>query len=142
MTMKFLTLTFLSFVTTIASATAADITITVQGVRNDAGKIAALAFVKADGFPDRVALAKAQSQVNAQKGAVTLVLKNVPEGKVALTILHDEDGDGKLKRNIVGIPQEGVGMTGKPLGNRAPKFEDAVTEINGNQKIDITLKYW
>ncbi len=140
--MKFLTLTFLSFVTTIASATAADITITVQGVRNDAGKIAALAFVKADGFPDRVALAKAQSQVNAQKGAVTLVLKNVPEGKVALTILHDEDGDGKLKRNIVGIPQEGVGMTGKPLGNRAPKFEDAVTEINGNQKIDITLKYW
>lgn len=140
--MKFLTLTFFSFVTVIAPATAADITITVQGIRNDTGKIAALAFVKADGFPDRVALAKAQSQVNAQKGAVTLVLKNVPAGKVALTILHDEDGDGKLKRNIVGIPQEGVGMTGKPLGNRAPKFEDAVTEINGNQKIDITLKYW
>jgi uncharacterized protein (DUF2141 family) len=140
--MKFLTLTFFSFVTAIASATAADITITVQGVRNDAGKIAALAFVKADGFPDRVALAKAQSQVNAQKGAVTLVLKNVPEGKVALTILHDEDGDGKLKRNIVGIPQEGVGMTGKPLGNRAPRFDEAVIEIKGDEKCEITIKYW
>jgi uncharacterized protein (DUF2141 family) len=140
--MKFLTLTFFSFVTAIASATAADVTITVQGIRNDAGKIAVLAFVKADGFPDRVALAKAQSQVNAHKGAVTLVLKNVPEGKVALTILHDEDGDGKLKRNIVGIPQEGVGMTGKPLGNRAPRFDEAVIEIKGDEKCEITIKYW
>ena len=140
--MKFLTLTFFSFVTAIAPATAADITITVQGIRNDAGKIAALAFVKADGFPDRVALAKAQSQVNAQKGAVTLVLKNVPAGKVALTILHDEDGNGKLKRNIVGIPQEGVGMTGKPLGNRDPRFDEAVIEIKGDEKCEITIKYW
>jgi uncharacterized protein (DUF2141 family) len=125
-----------------AIAAAADITITVRGIRNDVGNIAALAYVKADGFPDRVALAQSQVQVKARKGLLTLVLKNVPAGKVALTILHDENGDGKLKRNILGIPQEGVGMTGKPLGNRAPKFEDAVTEIKGNQKIDITLKYW
>lgn len=124
------------------TASAADITITVQGIRNDTGKIAALAFVNADGFPDRVAVAKAQAQVKASKGTVTIVLKNVPEGKVALTILHDEDEDGKLKRNIVGIPTEGVGMTGKPLGNRAPKFEEAVIEIQGNQKKEITLKYW
>lgn len=127
---------------TVTAVHAADITITVQGVRNDKGKIAALAFVKADGFPDRVALAKTQGQVPARKGAVTLVLKNVPEGQVALTILHDEDGDGKLKRNVIGIPSEGVGMTGKPLGNRAPKFAEAVIEIQGNQNREITLKYW
>ena len=57
-------------------------------------------------------------------------------------ILHDEDGDGKLKRNVIGIPSEGVGMTGKPLGNRAPKFAEAVIEIQGNQNREITLKYW
>jgi uncharacterized protein (DUF2141 family) len=140
--MKFLALTFLAYATAATMACAADITITVQGVRNDKGKIAALAFVKADGFPDRVVLAKAQAQVNARKGVVTIVLKNVPVGKVALTILHDEDGDGKLKRNIIGIPQEGVGMTGKPLGNRAPRFDEAVVEIKGDEKREITMKYW
>ena len=140
--MKKLSQAFLAWIGLAVMVSAADITITVQGIRNDAGKIAALAFVKADGFPDRVALAKSQAQVNAKKGTVTLVLKNVPEGKVALTILHDEDGDGKLKRNLLGIPTEGVGMTGKPLGNRAPKFEEAVIEIQGNQKREITLKYW
>ena len=142
MIMKFLALTFFAYALASSMASAADITITVQGVRNDKGKIAALAFVKAEGFPDRVVLATAQAQVNASKGAVTVVLKNVPAGKVALTILHDEDGDGKLKRNIIGIPQEGVGMTGKPLGNRAPRFEEAVVEIKGDEKREITMKYW
>jgi hypothetical protein len=33
-------------------------------------------------------------------------------------------------------------MTGKPLGNRAPKFEEAVVEIQGNHQYEITLKYW
>jgi uncharacterized protein (DUF2141 family) len=140
--MKHLLRAGLLWVATVTAVHAADITITVQGVRNDKGKIAALAFVKADGFPDRVAMAKTQAQVPARKGAVTLVLKNVPAGQVALTILHDEDGDGKLKRNLVGIPTEGVGMTGKPLGNRAPRYAEAVIEIKGDEKREITLKYW
>jgi len=132
----------LLWVATTAAVNAADITITVRGVRNDQGKIAALAFVKPDGFPDRVAMAATQAQVPARQGAVTLVLKNVPAGKVALTILHDEDGDGKLKRNLIGIPTEGVGMTGKPLGNRAPRFTEALVEIQADEKREITLKYW
>lgn len=124
------------------SSIAADITITVKGVRNAKGRIAVLAFVDDKGFPDRVTEAKTQSIVPARAGEVTLLLKDVPQGKVALTVLHDEDGDGKLKRNMIGIPTEGVGMSGKPLGNRAPKFEDAVVEIQGDQKREIVLKYW
>ncbi|MFM2170512.1 MAG: hypothetical protein RI957_741 [Verrucomicrobiota bacterium] len=123
-------------------ARAAEIAITVKGVRNDKGNIAALAFVNGRGFPDRVDLAKTQAVVSARQGVVTIVLKNVPAGQVALTVLHDEDGDGKLKRNMFGIPSEGVGMTGKPLGNRAPRFDEAIVEIQGDEKREISLKYW
>ena len=91
---------------------------------------------------DAAARVLRQAQVNAQKGTVTLTIKNVPAGKVALTVLHDEDGDGKLRKNLLGIPQEGVGMTGKPLGNRAPKFQEAVIEIKDDEKKTIALKYW
>lgn len=124
------------------SSYAAEITITVKGIRNAKGRIAALVFVDGKGFPDRVAEAKTQAIVPARVGEVTLVIKHVPEGKVALTILHDEDGDGRLKRNLVGIPVEGVGMTGKPLGNRSPRFEEAIVEIQGDQQREIILKYW
>lgn len=130
------------WIAAVTAVNAADITITVKGVRNAKGRIAALAFVDGKGFPDRVAQARTQAIVPAQAGEVTMVIKNVPEGKVALTILHDEDGDGRLKRNLIGIPVEGVGMTGKPLGNRAPKFEEAIVEIQGDQQREITLKYW
>lgn len=130
------------FFAMVASSFAVDVTITVKGVRNAKGRIAALAFVDGKGFPDRVADARTQAIAPARVGDVTLVLKDVPEGKVALTVLHDEDADGKLRRNIIGIPTEGVGMTGKPLGNRSPRFEEAIVEIRGDQKREITLKYW
>ncbi len=130
------------WIAAVTAVNAADITITVKGVRNAKGRIAALAFVDGKGFPDRVAQARTQAIVPAQAGEVTMVIKNVPEGKVALTILHDEDGDGRLKRNLIGIPVEGVGMTGKPLGNRAPKFEEAIVDIRGDEKREIALKYW
>ncbi len=123
-------------------AAALDVTITVQGIRNDKGKIAALAFASKDGFPNGVAQALAQTQVDARKGTVTLTLKNVPAGRLAVTILHDENENGRLNRSIIGIPLEGVGMSGNPTGSRPPTFEDAVLEIKKSQKLAITLKYW
>lgn len=123
-------------------ATALDLTITVKGIRNDKGKIAALAFANKDGFPDQVPKAQAQAIIDAKQGTVTLVLKNVPAGKVAVTILHDENANGKLNRNLFGIPLEGVGMSGKPPGNLPPTFDDVVIDLKKSQKLEITLKYW
>jgi uncharacterized protein (DUF2141 family) len=123
-------------------AAALDLTITVKGIRNNKGKIAALAFVNKDGFPDQVPKAQTQAVVDAKQGTVTLTLKNVPAGKVAVTVLHDENANGKLNRNFFGIPLEGVGMSGKPPGNKPPTFNDVVLEVKKSQKLEITLKYW
>ena len=123
-------------------AAALDLTITVKGIRNAKGKIAALAFVTKDGFPDQVPKAQAQAIVDAKLGTVTLTLKDVPAGKIAVAILHDEDANGKLNRALFGIPLEGVGMSGKPLGNRPPTFDDVVFEVTKSQKLEIALKYW
>jgi uncharacterized protein (DUF2141 family) len=126
----------------VAPAAALDLTITVKGIRNAKGKVAALAFVEQDGFPDQIPKAKAQAVSDAKQGTVTLTLKNVPAGKVAVTVLHDENANGKLNRNLFGIPLEGVGMSGKPPGNRPPTFADVVIDVKKSQKLEITLKYW
>lgn len=123
-------------------AAALDLTITVKGIRNAKGKIAALAFVDKDGFPDQVPKAKAQAVVDAKLGTVTLTLKDVPAGKVAVTILHDENASGQLNRNLFGIPLEGVGMSGKPPAHLVPTFNDAVLDLKKSKKLEITLKYW
>jgi|688.fasta_scaffold940524_2 uncharacterized protein (DUF2141 family) len=123
-------------------ANAIDITINVQGIRNKNGKIAALVFSNQNGFPSEVAKALAQARIDAVTGNATISLKNVPAGKIAITILHDENNNGKMDKNIVGIPKEGVAMTGKPLGNRPPKFDEAVIECTANKTLTLTLKYW
>jgi uncharacterized protein (DUF2141 family) len=123
-------------------ANAIDITINVQGIRNKNGKIAALVFSNQNGFPSEVAKALAQARIDAATGNATITLKNVPAGKIAITILHDENNNGKLDTNFVGIPKEGVAMSGKPLGNAAPKFEDSVIECNADKTLMLTLKYW
>lgn len=124
------------------SAMAVDVTIVVKGIRNQQGKIAALAFTSSQGFPDQFALAAYQATVPSKKGETTITLKNLTPGKYAFTVMHDENADGILRRNLFGIPQEGVGVTGKPLGNRAPKFVESVIEIQQNETREIALKYW
>lgn len=126
----------------VASAPALDVTVTVTGIRNAQGKIAVLAFSTKDGFPDQAAKALAQAVADAKQGTVTLTLRNLPPGKLAITVLHDEDANGKLKRNIIGIPREGVGMSGKPEGKSPPTFPDVVEEFKASRKVTIPVRYW
>lgn len=124
------------------AASAIDVTVTVTGVRNAKGKIAALAFSNKNGFPDKPDKALAQAVIDARKGTATLTLKNLPAGKLAITVLHDEDGNGKLNRTIIGLPLEGVGMSGKPEGKLPPTFNDAVEAFDKSRKVKVPLKYW
>jgi uncharacterized protein (DUF2141 family) len=125
-----------------APAAAINLTVTVTGIRNDHGKIAALAFSNKQGFPDDPARALAQAVVDARKGSVTLTLKNLPAGPLAVAVLHDENANGKLNRNIFGLPLEGVGMSRNPVGKSAPTFAHAVMAMDQSCNLDITLKYW
>jgi uncharacterized protein (DUF2141 family) len=142
MMMSLAPFSFLLAMAIAGTAAAADVTIVVKGVRSNQGQVAALAFQQAKGFPDQFALALRQATVPASKGDVTITLKDLPPGKYALTVMHDQNADGVLQRNLFGVPQEGVGVTGKPLGNRAPKFAESVIEITQDENREITLKYW
>ena len=122
-------------------AAALDLHITVLGIRSDKGKIAALAFSSSDGFPEQSTKALARARVDAHTGKVTLTLKNIPAGKVAVAVLHDENGDGQLNRNFLGIPLEGVGLSGKPMADGPPKFKDAVVAVPAQHNLEIGLKY-
>lgn len=126
----------------LSAASALDATVVVTGVRNAKGKIAALVFADKAGFPDQPAKAIAQAVVDARQGTVTLTLKKLPPGKLAITVLHDEDANGKMNRNLFGLPVEGVGMSGKPEGKLPPTFADAAETFGASRKLTIPLKYW
>ena len=92
------------------------LSIRVEGLRNDNGRVKALVYRTADGFmrDETKAVARAESAIK-DKSAV-LEFPALPAGSYAVECFHDENGNGKLDTNWIGIPREGVGASNNAKG--------------------------
>ncbi|MDC7223123.1 MAG: DUF2141 domain-containing protein [Spirochaetales bacterium] len=64
----------------------------------------------------------------------------VPRGNYAVKVIHDENGNGALDVNIIGIPQESFGFSNNVMGKMgAPSFEQAMFSVRGDCSIAIDL---
>ena len=118
----------------------ASLTITVTGIRNTNGGLIACVFRDRQGFPtcQKSRTAIIQRQRITGTGA-TVRFTNLAPGAYVASVQHDEDGDGKLKTNFIGIPKEGVGISNNPGG--IPSWGRSVFRMNGNAAIAITMRY-
>jgi uncharacterized protein (DUF2141 family) len=66
-------------------------------------------------------------------------LKTSPQGVYALVVIHDEDSNGKLNTNWLGIPTEGYGFSNNAKGLLGPpKFPAASFSYDG-RSVDLTI---
>jgi len=66
----------------------------------------------------------------AQAGETTVLVKGVPAGTWAVLAYQDENGNGELDRNLVGMPKEAYGFSRDARGRFGPPgFEDAAIEV-------------
>ena len=123
----------------------ATLTIKVVGARNAKGKIGVTLFQDAKGFPDNTSNAVRQQAVDIDPNTRTaqVVFRDVPQGIYAVSVLHDENLNGKLDKNFMGIPKEGYGASNNPTKKRrAPMFDEAKFSLNApEQTIEIKLIY-
>jgi uncharacterized protein (DUF2141 family) len=75
-------------------------------------------------------------------GKVVLTYTGLKDGVYAIAAIHDENGNGKLDTNFLGIPTEGIGISNNPQLMGAPKFDEAKFSITGNAAIAISMKYF
>lgn len=69
----------------------------------------------------------------------TFNLKGIPEGEYAFYGIIDEDDDGKMKRNFIGIPKEPVFFAVKL--SFKPSFDAVKTTVKGaNQTIELIVQ--
>lgn len=65
----------------------------------------------------------------------------VPAGQYALAVFQDENEDGFLNKNILGIPTEPYGFSNDAMGLIGPpSFKDAKVEVSDQEKIRIHLR--
>ncbi|GGY93376.1 DUF2141 domain-containing protein [Pseudoduganella plicata] len=76
------------------------------------------------------------ASVAAQPGTTTVTVSNVPPGTWVVLAYQDENDNGKLDRNLIGIPSENYGFSRDAAGRFGPpKFDDAAIEVSGQTTI-------
>jgi len=121
------------------------LTVHVNGARNTKGKIGVSLFQSPQGFPEDTSKAIRQESVEIDPSTMStqVVFKNLPQGTYAVSVLHDENGNGKMDKNFVGMPKEGYGASNNPKKKmHAPTFDEAKFSLdNAEQTIGVTLIY-
>jgi uncharacterized protein (DUF2141 family) len=116
------------------------ITVRVSAFRSAKGFLVCRLFTGPDGFPAK-GYKRLQSVALTARSA-ECAFGDVPPGTYAVAVFHDENANGKLDTNILGLPAEGVGTSNnrRPLIG-PPTWEGAKFEVRDSALIDILLRY-
>jgi uncharacterized protein (DUF2141 family) len=130
----------------------AELRVRVIDVRNRKGTLIFGVFRQPDGFPSNensaIAWQRRKADADAAKtGSADAAHEFVvwlPPGRYAATVLHDENDNGKMDMNFMGIPREGYGVTNNPKPRfRGATFDEAAFELPADGKtVAISLQYF
>jgi uncharacterized protein (DUF2141 family) len=110
--------------------TQSTVKVSLSGLNKATGQILFSLYESADGFPDQPKKAFQIGSVPVHSRYLTISIESLPPGKYALAIIHDENGNGRLDKNKLGIPIEPVGFSNNVMGAFGPpKFQRAQFNI-------------
>ena len=123
---------------------AADLAVEVQGIRSGDGRLFVAVHTPEtkDAFPSGAGTFVAFQQ-RAHAGTLRFVLHDLPPGTYAVNAFHDENDNGELDTNLLGIPTEGFGFANDPdTSFGPPDFEAAAVNLGDtSQAAVMTLHY-
>lgn len=124
-----------------AQSSCPGIHVKIPNIRNSAGSVACALFESTAGFPSEfLEFATNIVMIKIQDSQANCHFLDIPPGTYALAVIHDENLDGKLATNFLGVPTEGYGFSsGAKATMSAPSFEDAIFSYNG-QNLDMTIR--
>ncbi|VAW24670.1 hypothetical protein MNBD_BACTEROID04-472 [hydrothermal vent metagenome] len=120
------------------------LTVKVKHLRNLKGVVQFALYNKEGSIPDEKYKRYYKKKVAPiTKDSSTVVFSNLPEGKYAINILHDENENGKIDKGFI-LPKEGIGFSNyQSIGMRnRPKFSKASFMLNNNTTKEIKIIYF
>lgn len=103
----------------------AALTVIVRGLRNDQGQVLGALYDGAGTWLDHDHVAD-RCRATISHGVARCTFRHAAPGAVAVAAMHDENLDGELGRDLVGIPQEGYAFSNDVRPSLGPpSFESA-----------------
>lgn len=122
---------------TMSPASASELTVHLQGIRAQTGLIK-VALVDSQNAWDGAAAPVQSDGAPPQGEDATFTFKELMPGQYAVMVTHDENGNGKLDSNVLGMPVEGYGFSNNPNVMRKPTWNEARFEIDSDN-LTITI---
>jgi len=114
----------------------------VSSLKNTRGTLNCRLFTKASDFPDGEGILTVRTPIAGAN--TTCTFPNIEPGTYAVAVVHDENSNGKLDKNFVGVPSEGYGVSNnKTYALSAPKWDESVFTIapSESKTLQVKLRY-
>ena len=125
----------------LAQASCPGIHVQILDIRNSSGAVACALFESPEGFPTEYLHSATNIMIiKVRDKQARCDFEDIPPGTYALAVVHDENMNGKLDANWLGIPTEGYGFSNDAkafLG--APSFSAASFLYDG-RNVDLTIR--
>ena len=73
----------------------------------------------------------------------TIIIDDLPKGEYAFLLYHDKNADGKMNRNLLGIPKEPFGFSNNVKPKFAkPTFEECEFFLEENLVLQVRLGFF
>jgi uncharacterized protein (DUF2141 family) len=119
---------------------AADLTIKIDGYKNHDG-VVRIAVYDAKTTFEQADLPRSIAAVQLRADLDEVTINDLPQGRYALAVHHDENSDGRVNRGLV-LAKEGYGFSNGASCWSVPDFEQASFAVDGkNETVVIHLKY-
>jgi uncharacterized protein (DUF2141 family) len=124
----------------VAQTSCPGIHVKILNIRNSTGAVACALFESAEGFPaEFLQHATNIMVIRIRDSQARCGFEEIPPGTYALAVVHDENFNGKLDTNWVGIPTEGYGFSNDAKALLGPPTFFAASFSYDGQNLELTI---
>ena len=80
-------------------------------------------------------------EVEIKDKKAIFTFKDIPDGIYAVSVFHDEDDNGEITTNFLGIPKESYGASNNAKGTFGPpEWENAKFEVRNGEIVKLKIR--
>jgi len=117
----------------------------ITDLKQIVGQLGVSLYNSSKGFPGNYSTVYAKTLKKVTGTTDEILFTNIPYGTYAVSVLHDENSNGKLDTMfLIGIPKEGIGVSNNPKARRGPpKYDECTFTLDAKQyETTISMRYF
>ncbi|MGW8316566.1 MAG: DUF2141 domain-containing protein [Bacteroidales bacterium] len=123
---------------------AQNIEVEIKGIRSDEGQIVLAIYTDEESYDDEKPVSERFIDKGGMKDGQLTVELDLKEGTYGLTLIDDENRNGKMDYKLIRATKEGFGFSNFFLSKlKKPSFDDFKFEVKQgqHQKVEMKVKY-